>query len=163
VKLYVRSGGAAQVAVEDRRRDLLEEGSEVAGYRTYSTTRVLLEARIFNESCVNGTCTQAPTWFRSGPSWRPLAYTGEAFSGFLGVSSGSSSNWYLPRQHGWVQVDVTEDLQFSVQAYGYETEMNVASVIGAGRPAAVVAQVPLPAAGWVLLAGLGALGALRRR
>lgn len=161
VKLYVKAGPNRTVSFQDWRARALTEGSAHNGQRGSSNLMLALSGRIINERCNGSVCTPARTFFNGG-IWRSLAHGGEAFSGYLGVSAGNRFNWRAPRQHGWLQIDVTEDLQFSVQASGYETQLNTVSIVGAGRPAEPPA-VPLPAAGWALLAALGGLPLLRRR
>jgi hypothetical protein len=151
--LYAKAGGGRALTDETRRRVDLSEGYAYEGYGMRDTLTRLFSARVSPERCFSGTCRPERT------------IIDHAFGGFLGVTSGSTRNWRFPRQHGWLQIDMAEDLSFSVSATGYETETGVASVIGAGRPPAVVAPapIPLPASGWALMAALGGLIALRRR
>ncbi len=151
--LYAKAGGGRALTDETRRREDLSEGYAYEGFGMRETLTGLFSARVVPERCFGGSCQPGRTIINN------------AFGGFLGVTSVSIWNWRFPRQHGWLQIDMAEDLSFSVSAMGYETETGVASVIGAGRPPAVVAPapIPLPASAWALMAALVGLIALRRR
>lgn len=160
INLYVKGNGRNGVSFHDRHRGILDEGASQAGQFAGTYLSLALSARVIHERCNGTSCIPERTLFGSG-HWRGLALGGAPFSGYLGVSSSANGWWRQSRQHGWLQVDVTEDLHFSVKAFGYETEQNVASVVGAVGP--VDAVVPLPASVLALLAALGSLFVLRRR
>jgi hypothetical protein len=56
-------------------------------------------------------------------------------------------------------VNVNEDVNAALSLASFESKQTLPSVAGS----IAVSPVPLPAAGWMLLAGIGGIVALRRR
>jgi len=91
------------------------------------------------------------------PEWSALgASSGTCFSAGCGYTGWVSATYTIV-------IDGTYSLGFGVTNFvdtAFDTGLAVAGANIGGTP---ISPIPLPAAGWLLLAGLGGLGVLRRR
>lgn len=97
------------------------------------------------------------------PSWAQLG--GDSGSCFGGPSGGCGYTGWIEASYEFAEAG-TFALQFGVTNWNdtmFQSGMAVAGTTIDGVPVDPVAPIPLPAAGWMLLGGLGAMAALRRR